>query len=75
MFCPDPRTVCLLPVNGFAPGDVLSEQVCFWDLKSGERRVKQHRDLKLICGSGEHVCLVKGPDDKGRYGIKIYSGF
>lgn len=48
------------------PPPIRKEQICFWDLKTGERRVKQHRDLKLICGSGEHVCLTTGPNDKGR---------
>ncbi|CAM9127009.1 unnamed protein product, partial [Sphacelaria rigidula] len=47
--------------------DKAHTQICFWDLKTGERRVKQHRDLKLICGSGEHVCLTTGPNDKGRH--------
>lgn len=41
-------------------------QVCFWDLKSDERRVKQHRNLELIGGGGEHVCLVTGPNEGGR---------
>lgn len=41
-------------------------KVCFWDIKAGERRVKQHRNLKLISGGGEHVCIVAGPDEQGR---------
>lgn len=45
------------------------QKVCFWDIKAGERRVKQHRNLKLICGGGEHVCIVAGPDEQGRLGI------
>lgn len=43
-----------------------ARKVCFWDLKAGERRVKQNRNLKLICGGGEHVCLVTGPDEHHR---------
>ncbi|CAB1118236.1 unnamed protein product [Ectocarpus sp. CCAP 1310/34] len=46
----------------------MDTQVCFWDLKAGEKRVKPHRNLKLVSGGGEHVCLVTGPDDRGRGG-------
>ncbi|CAM9261361.1 unnamed protein product, partial [Hapterophycus canaliculatus] len=53
----------------YQKADRLDTQVCFWDLKAGERRVKQHRNLKLICGGGEHVCLVTGPDGEGRHSI------
>ncbi|CAN0039173.1 unnamed protein product, partial [Ectocarpus sp. 13 AM-2016] len=53
----------------YQKADRMDTQVCFWDLKAGERRVKPHRNLKLICGGGEHVCLVTGPDDRGRHSL------
>eukprot|EP00904_Undaria_pinnatifida_P002695 jgi/Undpi1/12426/HiC_scaffold_5.g02098.m1 len=49
--------------------DKTDTQVCFWDIKAGERRVKQHRNLKLISGGGEHVCIVAGPDEQGRHAL------
>ncbi|CAM9229531.1 unnamed protein product [Laminaria digitata] len=56
-------------VYAYQKPDKADTQVCFWDIKAGERRVKQHRNLKLICGGGEHVCIVAGPDELGRHAL------
>lgn len=41
-------------------------KLCFWDLESGERRVKQRRDLRFLFGGGDHFCLVTGPNEQER---------